>query len=102
SPRRSTRIWLCLACAGSRTSARRPSCPFRLPNAPAIRRPDMPASIVAMNAPSSTATLEQQNHDLFAPPETDHGLLPNLKFSFAHAHTRRQHGGWAREVTRRE
>jgi oxalate decarboxylase len=36
------------------------------------------------------------------PPATDEGTLPNLRFSFADAHPRRQPGGWAREVTERE
>jgi oxalate decarboxylase len=30
------------------------------------------------------------------------GTMPNLRFSFADAHTRREDGGWAREVTERE
>jgi oxalate decarboxylase len=46
--------------------------------------------------------LDRQNPDLLAPPETDHGLLPNLKFSFSLAHNRLEEGGWAREVTVRE
>jgi oxalate decarboxylase family bicupin protein len=37
-----------------------------------------------------------------APPSTDAGELPNLKFSFASAHTRVTAGGWAREVTVRD
>ncbi|HVS99846.1 MAG TPA: cupin domain-containing protein [Solirubrobacterales bacterium] len=36
------------------------------------------------------------------PPATDAGTLPNLRFSFADAHPRRERGGWAREVTERE
>jgi oxalate decarboxylase len=36
------------------------------------------------------------------PPATDAGTLPNLRFSFADAHPRREPGGWAREVTERE
>ena len=47
-------------------------------------------------------TLDRQNPDLLAPPRTDHGTVPNLKFSFAMAHTRLEEGGWAREVTARE
>jgi oxalate decarboxylase len=39
---------------------------------------------------------------LFRPPDTDAGTVPNLRFSFAEAHNRRERGGWAREVTRRE
>lgn len=46
--------------------------------------------------------LDRRNPDLLAPPETDHGIMPNLKFSFSQAHTRHEDGGWAREVTRRE
>ena len=45
---------------------------------------------------------DRENLDLLAPPETDHGSIPNLKFSFADAHNRLQPGGWAREVTQRE
>ena len=55
-----------------------------------------------MNFAPRNSELEQQNPDLVAPPASDHGLLPNLKFSFSHAHTRSEDGGWAREVTRRE
>lgn len=46
--------------------------------------------------------IERQNPDLLAPPDTDSGTVPNLKFSFAAAHTRLSKGGWAREVTQRE
>jgi oxalate decarboxylase len=37
-----------------------------------------------------------------APPATDEGTVPNLRFSFADAHNRIELGGWAREVTERE
>ena len=37
-----------------------------------------------------------------APPATDEGTVPNLRFSFADAHNRVELGGWAREVTERE
>jgi oxalate decarboxylase len=47
-------------------------------------------------------TLEQENPDLLASPETDAGTIPNLKFSFAAARNRLAPGGWAREVTVRE
>jgi oxalate decarboxylase len=36
------------------------------------------------------------------PPPTDAGNVPNLRFSFADAYRRVEHGGWAREVTVRE
>jgi oxalate decarboxylase len=46
--------------------------------------------------------LDRQNPDLLNPPASDHGLVPNLKFSFSMAHTRIEEGGWTREVTQRE
>lgn len=45
---------------------------------------------------------DRQNPDLLAPPATDHGTLPNLRFSFADAHTRLESGGWTRQITVRE
>lgn len=40
--------------------------------------------------------------DRIAPPETDAGTMPNLKWSFADSHMRLEEGGWARQVTYRE
>lgn len=37
-----------------------------------------------------------------APPATDHGTMPNLKWSFADSHMRLEKGGWARQTTIRE
>lgn len=45
---------------------------------------------------------DNQNPDLLVPPSTDHGTLPNLRFSFADAHMRLEPGGWTRQVTSRE
>lgn len=45
---------------------------------------------------------EAQDPDLVAPPPTDHGGLPNLRFSFADAHVKMSEGGWSRQVTQRE
>jgi oxalate decarboxylase len=45
---------------------------------------------------------EAQNPDILVPPSTDHGTLPNLRFSFADSHVRLERGGWARQVTVRE
>ena len=42
--------------------------------------------------------LERENPDALAPPSSDAGDLPNLKFSFDNAHTRLTTGGWARQV----
>lgn len=43
-----------------------------------------------------------QNPGMLVPPATDHGTLPNLRFSFADAHMRLETGGWTRQVTARE
>ena len=45
---------------------------------------------------------ESQNPDILRPPATDHGALPNLRFSFADAHVKVRDGGRSREVTQRE
>jgi len=45
---------------------------------------------------------EAQNPDILVPPSTDHGTLPNLRFSFADSHVRLESGGWTRQVTVRE
>ena len=48
------------------------------------------------------AALQRDNPNLFAPPLTDAGSLPNLKWPFDLSHNRLQPGGWARQVTIRE
>lgn len=45
---------------------------------------------------------DRQNPDVLTPPETDHGTIPNLRFSFSDAHNHLEEGGWTREVTVRE
>jgi oxalate decarboxylase len=40
-------------------------------------------------------SLDQQNPDILVLPATDHGTMPNMKFSFSMAHNRLQDGGWA-------
>ena len=45
---------------------------------------------------------DRQNPDLLVPPATDHGTLPNLRFSFSDSHMRQEAGGWTRQVTVRE
>jgi oxalate decarboxylase len=47
-------------------------------------------------------TRDRQNPDLLVPPSTDHGTLPNLRFSFSDSHVRLESGGWTRQVTVRE
>jgi oxalate decarboxylase len=46
--------------------------------------------------------LDRQNPDLLVPPPTDHGTLPNLRFSFSDSHVRQETGGWTRQITVRE
>ena len=46
--------------------------------------------------------VERENPDAVAPPATDAGTVPNLKFAFDEAHARITTGGWAREVTERD
>src|SRR5713226_7086276 len=45
---------------------------------------------------------DRQNPDLLVPPSTDHGTLPNLRFSFSDSHVRLESGGWTRQITVRE
>lgn len=45
---------------------------------------------------------EQESPDRIAPPYTDAGTMPNLKWSFADSHMRLENGGWARQATVRE
>ena len=45
---------------------------------------------------------DSQNPNILVPPSTDHGTLPNLRFSFADAHMRLEPGGWTRQITSRE
>ncbi len=45
---------------------------------------------------------DRENPDMLVPPSTDHGTLPNLRFSFSDAHMRLETGGWTRQVTARE
>jgi oxalate decarboxylase len=47
-------------------------------------------------------TRDRQNPDILVPPSTDHGTLPNLRFSFSDSHMRLESGGWTRQVTVRE
>jgi oxalate decarboxylase len=45
---------------------------------------------------------EAESPSRLAPPATDHGSLPSLRWSFADSHNRLQEGGWARQTTVRE
>nr|WP_319633386.1 oxalate decarboxylase family bicupin [Paenibacillus psychroresistens] len=43
-----------------------------------------------------------ENPNMFVPPATDNGLLPNLKLSFSDTHMQLNQGGWSREITARD
>ena len=45
---------------------------------------------------------DRQSPDILVPPPTDHGTLPNLRFSFSDSHVRQESGGWTRQITQRE
>ncbi len=45
---------------------------------------------------------EAQSTSRLAPPKTDHGTMPNLRWSFADSHNKIEPGGWARQTTVRE
>lgn len=45
---------------------------------------------------------EAENPDVIMPPPTDHGTVPNLRWSFADSRMRLEEGGWARQTTLRE
>ncbi len=66
-----------------------------------VPEPRRPGAAGTDPGPRNTV-LERQNPDLYVPPATDHGTLPNLRFSFADAHMRLESGGWTRQVTVRE
>lgn len=45
---------------------------------------------------------EAEEPNTLRPPDTDHGTIPNLKWSFTDSHMRLEDGGWARQTTTRE
>lgn len=73
---------------------------------PNLNNKDIPQSIRGLEGADDPGPrnieLDLQNPSLLLPPPTDHGSMPNLKFSFSQAHNRIEDGGWAREVTCRE
>jgi oxalate decarboxylase len=80
----------------TRKSARVPKSKLQQP-----RQPERPRRGGTDPGPRNV-TVDAQNPDLFVPPKTDAGILPNLRFSFADAHMRLERGGWTREITVRE
>jgi oxalate decarboxylase len=70
----------------------------QFPHSPRPIRGNQGASILGPKNP----TREAEDRDRIAPPTTDAGTLPNLKWSFADSHMRLEEGGWARQTTIRE
>jgi oxalate decarboxylase len=68
------------------------------PAAPLPQRGDKGADILGPRNQSRAA----EEPFTLAPPATDHGTMPNLKWSFADSHMRLEEGGWARQATIRE
>src|SRR5262245_25124015 len=68
---------------------------------PAAPQPERPGYGGTEPGPRNI-TRDKQNPDMLVPPATDHGTLPNLRFSFSDAHMRLETGGWTRQVTARE
>jgi oxalate decarboxylase len=66
-----------------------------------VPQPQRPGHGGTDNGPRNLVR-DAQNPDLLVPPSTDHGTLPNLRFSFSDAHMRLESGGWTRQVTVRE
>ena len=67
-------------------------------NAPKPRRGKKGGTILGPR----NINIEAENRDVLAPPSTDAGTVPNLKWSFADSHMRLEKGGWARQTTIRE
>jgi oxalate decarboxylase len=65
---------------------------------PEPKRDGKGADIVGRRNPAR----ERQDPFTIRSPETDHGSMPNLRWSFADSHVRIEKGGWARETTVRE
>lgn len=70
--------------------------------ADAVPQPSRGAGTGGTDPGPRNVTRDRQNPDLLDPPSTDSGTLPNLRFSYADAHTRQTSGGWTRQVTARE
>jgi oxalate decarboxylase len=69
---------------------------------PQVPQPNRALGFGGSNPGPRDLTRDRENPDMLNPPSTDQGTLPNLRFSFADAHTRQTDGGWTRQVTQRE
>ncbi|KQQ48233.1 oxalate decarboxylase [Methylobacterium sp. Leaf125] len=71
------------------------------PAAPAAQSPIRGKDGASILGPRNPAR-EAEDPFTLRPPRTDHGTMPNLKWSFADSHMRLEEGGWARQTTIRE
>ncbi|MEH3146493.1 MAG: oxalate decarboxylase family bicupin [Methylobacterium frigidaeris] len=63
-----------------------------------VAAPERGADILGPRNPAR----EAEEPFTLRPPRTDHGTMPNLKWSFSDSHMRLEEGGWARQATTRE
>ncbi len=68
---------------------------------PAAPRPERGGKGADILGPRNQPRAAEEPFTL-APPATDHGTMPNLKWSFSDSHMRLEDGGWARQTTTRE
>ena len=69
---------------------------------PATPRPPIEGAKGAPILGQTNPAREAEDPFTLQPPETDHGTMPNLKWSFTDSHMRLEEGGWARQTTTRE
>ncbi|GJE36292.1 oxalate decarboxylase family bicupin [Methylobacterium persicinum] len=93
-----SRRGLIAAAAGTALAASPAGAQAPSPSGPVPERGPKGADILGPKNPQRAA--EEPN--TVAPPATDHGTMPNLKWSFADSHMRLEVGGWARQTTIRE
>ncbi|HTI14609.1 MAG TPA: cupin domain-containing protein [Dictyobacter sp.] len=67
-----------------------------LPNA-SVPEPERPGAGGTDPGPRDLQ-IDEQNPDLLAPPSTDAGSIPNVKWPFGLSHNRLSSGGWARNA----
>ena len=87
-----------IAAAGGAMAASSAAAQSAGPSAPRPERGGKGADILG---PQNRPRAAEEPFTL-APPATDHGTMPNLKWSFADSHMRLEEGGWARQTTIRE
>ena len=94
----SRRTVLSTAAAGIVTAAAANGANAQTPDVPQPMRPGRGGT----DPGPRNVPVELQNPDIYVPPTTDHGTVPNLKFPFSQSHMRLERGGWTRQVTERE